>query len=64
MQCVLLLLVALAAGARGYIQLLEVDYKQLQDRNGQLTLNASTYNRMAFDDGTNTLYVLGRQRVV
>ena len=60
----MLLLVALVAGVRGYVQLVEVDYKQLQDRSGMLTLNASTYNRVAFDDGANTLYVLGRGRFV
>ena len=63
MRC-MLLLVALVAGVRGYVQLVEVDYKQLQDRSGMLTLNASTYNRVAFDDGANTLYVLGRGRFV
>ncbi|XP_070180801.1 uncharacterized protein [Littorina saxatilis] len=61
MSCLLVVLSALVAGAVGYIQLQPVDYAQLQDRAGGLTLNASTSNRLAWDDGTNTLYVLAKE---
>jgi hypothetical protein len=52
-QSLVLCLVALATVARGYIVLEEKAYIQLNDANGQKTLNASSYNRLAFDSATN-----------
>ena len=60
----LLLLVAVATVARGYVVLEDNSYIQLNDANGQKTINASTYNRVAFDYGSNVLYNTGTDDVV
>jgi hypothetical protein len=58
----LLVLAALLVGCHGYIQLVPADYVRLQDRAGGMSINASTYNKMAFDDGFNVLYVTGQHQ--
>lgn len=55
------LLIAVATVSHGYVVLEEKAYVQLNDANGQKTINASTYNRVAFDHSSSILYNTGRQ---
>ncbi|KAK7089389.1 hypothetical protein V1264_024899 [Littorina saxatilis] len=48
---------ACVAVCSGFIVLKDKEYIQLNDRNGGKSLNASTYNRLAFDPKHSILYV-------
>ncbi|XP_076465432.1 uncharacterized protein LOC143297141, partial [Babylonia areolata] len=58
-HCAVLLL--LATVAKGYVVLEEKAYVQLNDAGGQKSINASTYNRLAFDYGSNILYTTAKE---
>lgn len=55
----LLLAVVMVTSVRSYVILQERAYLQLNDKNGQKTVNASTYNRLAYDYDTDILYATG-----
>ena len=54
-------LVAMAAVAHGYVVLKDKAHIQLNDVNGQKTIGASTYNRLAWDPASNIVYNTGNK---
>ena len=51
---------ALAALSTAYVVLKDKEHIQLNDASGGKSINASTFNRLAFDEKHNILYVIGR----
>ena len=55
----LLCVAASLALSSAYVVLEDSEYIRLNDVNGEKTINASTSNRLAFDEEHDLLYVLG-----
>lgn len=57
----LLCLLLVVATAEGYVNLTTLSYVRLEDANGAFTIDASSYNRISFDNDQGIVYVLAME---